>query len=50
MIHCDSLQSEEDFEILVDDYLRPMRKQLRGCRREAYDEWLATVLYGADCE
>lgn len=42
------LWSEEDFDILVDDYLKPMREQIRGRRREAYDEWLATVVYGAD--
>ena len=42
------LWSEEDFDILVDDYLKPMREQIRGPRREAYDEWLPTVVYGAD--
>lgn len=44
------LWSEEDFDILVDDYLKPMRGQTRGRLREAYDEWLPTVVYGADYE
>ena len=44
----DWLWSEEDFEILVEDYLKPMRGQIRGSMREAYDRWLPTVVYGAD--
>ncbi len=44
------LWSEDDFDILVDDYLKPMREQIRGPRREVYDEWLPTVVYGADYE
>ena len=44
------LWSEEDFDILVDDYLKPMREQGPGRRREAYDEWLPTVVYGADSD
>jgi len=42
------LWSEEDFDILVDDYLKPLRGQIRGPLREAYDQWLPTVMYGAD--
>ena len=42
------LWSEEDFDILVEDYLKPLRAQIRGRRRRAYDEWLPTVVYGAD--
>ena len=42
------LWSEEDFDILVEDYLKPMRQQIRGRGREAYDEWLPTVVYDAD--
>ena len=44
----DWLWSEEDFDILVEDYLKPLRAQIRGCRRRAYDEWLPTVVYDAD--
>lgn len=42
------LWSEEDSDILVEEYLKPMRQQIRGPRREAYDEWLPTVVYDAD--
>lgn len=41
------LWSEEDFEILLRDYLRPMRRLLRGHLKEAYDAWLPTVVYDA---
>ena len=44
----DWLWSEEDFDILVEDYLKPLRAQIRGRRRRAYDQWLPTVVYGAD--
>ena len=44
----DWLWSEEDFDILVEDYLKPLRAQIRGRRRKAYSEWLPTVVYGAD--
>ena len=44
----DWLWSEEDFDILVEDYLKPLRAQIRGLRRKAYDKWLPTVVYGAD--
>ncbi|MDE0627568.1 MAG: hypothetical protein OXH99_14335 [Bryobacterales bacterium] len=44
----DWLWSEEDFDILVEDYLKPLRAQIRGRRRKAYDEWLPTVVYGAE--
>ena len=44
----DWLWSEEDFDILVEDYLKPLRAQIRGLRRKAYDIWLPTVVYGAD--
>ena len=42
------LWSEEDFDILVEEYLKPLRAQIRGRRREAWDQWLPTVVYGAD--
>ncbi len=42
------LWSEKDFDTLVEDYLKPMRGQIRGSLREAYDQWLPTVVYGAD--
>ena len=42
------LWSEEDFDVLVGDYLKPMRGQIPGRLKEAYDEWLQTVVYGAD--
>ena len=42
--------SEEDFDILVEDYLKPTRQQIRLRLREAYDERLPTVEYGADYE
>ncbi|MCY4534494.1 MAG: hypothetical protein OXB91_03950, partial [Bryobacterales bacterium] len=42
------LRSEEQFDILVEDYLKPMRQQILGRGREAYDEWLPTVVYDAD--
>ena len=44
----DWLWSEEDFETLVGDYLKPMRGQISGRVREAYDEWLPTVVFGAE--
>ena len=44
----DWLWSEEDFDILVEDYLKPLRAQIRGRRRRVYDQWLPTVVYGAD--
>ena len=44
------LWSEEDFDILVRDYLKPMRGQISGRGREAFDEWLPTVVFGADYE
>ena len=44
------LWSQEDFDILVEDYLKPMRQQIQGRLSEAYDEWLPTVVYGADYE
>lgn len=46
----DWLWSEEDFDILVRDYLKPMRGQIRGRTTEAFDEWLPTVVDGADYE
>ena len=44
------LWSEEDFDILVDDYLKLLRGQIPGSLRGAYDEWLPTVVYDADYE
>ena len=42
----DWLWSEEDIDILVEDYLKPLRGQVQGARREAFDIWLPTVVYG----
>ena len=42
------LWSEKDFDILIGDYLKPMHGQIRGGLRGAYDEWLPTVVFGAD--
>lgn len=41
------LDSEEDFEILVGDYLMPLRGLLRGQLRKVFDAWLPTVVCGA---
>ena len=43
----DWLWSEEDFEILVGDYLNPLRGLLGGELRRIFDAWLPTVVYGA---
>ena len=43
----DWLWSEEDFEILVGDYLDPLRGLLREEPRRMFDAWLPTVVYGA---
>ena len=43
----DWLASKEDFEILVGDYLKPLRGLLRGALREVFDAWLPSVMYGA---
>ena len=43
----DWLASEKDFEILVGDYLKPLRRLLRGELRRIFDAWLPTVVYGA---
>ena len=43
----DWIWSEEEIEVLVEDYLKPLRGQLQGPRREAFDQWLPTVVYGA---
>lgn len=42
----DWLWSEQDIDILVEDYLKPLRGQVQGSRREAFDKWLPTVVYG----
>ena len=41
------LGSEEDFEILITDYLKPLRHLIRGTLRKVFDEWLPTVVCGA---
>lgn len=40
----DWLWSDEDFDILVRDYLKPLRRLVRGRLREAFDAWLPTVV------
>lgn len=36
----------EDTEIdhLIEEYLKPLRRQLQGMREEAYDKWLPTIV------
>ncbi len=42
----DWMWTQEDIDVLVEDYLKPLRGQTRGPRREAFDQWLPTVVYG----
>ena len=35
---------EEEIDILVDEYLRPLGSQLQGIRKDAFDRWLPTVV------
>jgi hypothetical protein len=39
------LDTEEQVQTLVDDYLVPLGDQLTGAAREAYEAWLPTVSY-----
>ena len=43
----DWMWSQEDIDVLVEEYLTPLRGQIQGPRREAFDQWLPTVVYGA---
>ena len=45
----DWLWTEEDFEILVGDYLKPLRGLVRGELGKIFDAWLPTVVFGATC-
>lgn len=41
----DVLNNEEaELELLIEDYLKPLRGQLEGTRREAFECWLPTVV------
>ena len=42
----DWMWTQEDIDVLVEDYLKPLRGQTQGPRREAFDQWLPTVVYG----
>lgn len=35
---------ESEIEHLVDEYLKPLRRQLEGLRRDTYDRWLPTIV------
>ena len=40
----DMLNSEEtEIDHLIEEYLRPLRSQLDGVRKKAYDLWLPTI-------
>ncbi len=43
----DWLWSEKDFEILVGDYLKPLRGLVRGELGRIFDAWLPTVGFDA---
>ena len=41
----DMLNSEDrEIRHLIDEYLKPLRGQLKGLRREAYYRWLPTIV------
>ena len=41
----DMLNSDDDeIQHLVDEYLKPLRSQLKGLRKETYDKWLPTIV------
>ena len=41
----DMLNSDDDeIRHLIDEYLKPLRSQLNGLRRETYDWWLPTIV------
>ena len=41
----DMLNSEDgEIEHLVEEYLKPLRGQLKGVRRDTYDRWLPTIV------
>lgn len=41
----DMLNNDEaEIEHLVEEYLKPLRRQLEGLRRDTYDRWLPTIL------
>lgn len=41
----DMLNSDEDeIRHLLDEYLKPLRSQLQGLRKETYDKWLPTIV------
>ena len=35
---------EEEIDLLVDEYLRPLGSQLQGIRKDAFDRWLPTIV------
>ena len=41
----DMLNGEgDDIQHLIDEYLKPLRSQLKGLRKETYDRWLPTIV------
>lgn len=41
----DMLNSDDDeIRHLLDEYLKPLRSQLQGLRKETYDKWLPTIV------
>ena len=41
----DMLNGDDDgIRHLIDEYLRPIRSQLKGLRKETYDRWLPTIV------
>ena len=41
----DMLNSEGDeIQHVIDEYLKPLRSQLKGLRKETYDWWLPTIV------
>ena len=44
----DMLNSEDtEIDHLVEEYLKPLRDQLEGLRKETYDQWLPTIVVRA---
>lgn len=41
----DMLNSDDDeIQHLIDEYLKPLRSQLKGLRKDTYDKWLPTIV------
>ena len=39
------LDTPEQVKLLVEEYLKPLRRQLNGMEKEAYDRWIPTVVW-----